>query len=148
MKEITWKKVDPKTVQSMFCALNKHIKNFDYTEEKFFNFTNEPKTVSGSHSIFQIYIDRDIVGFCAFRPGFAIPNSVCYLSYLYVKEEFRNQGIGTQIIRNLPKMFEQVYHRKMEILYLNYSYQNEQAAKFYKRFELKPCSVEGFITFD
>lgn len=147
MKEISWERTSFEEIKSMFYALQKHMKKFEYEDEKSLEF-DAPKQIHSMYSIFRIKIDKEIVGFCSFAPDDRCKQkSVCYLSYLYVKKDFRNHGIGTQILKNLPKMFEQVYHEKLEILYLDYMFLNNQAYKFYEKFGLKPCSVEGFIKF-
>lgn len=147
MKEISWEKTSFEEIKSMFYSLQKVLEKFEYDEEKELEF-EIPKRINEIYSIFKIKIDKETVGFCSFAPDDRCKQkTVCYLGYLYVKKNFRNHGIGTQILKNLPKMFEGVYKTKLEILYLNYIYLNKQACKFYEKFGIKPTSVEGFISF-
>ena len=147
MKEISWERTSFEEIKSMFYALQKHMKKFEYEDEKVLEF-DAPKQIHSMYSIFKIKIDEDTVGFCSFAPDDRCKQkSVCYLSYLYVKKNFRNHGIGTQIIKNLPKMFEEAYKTKLDMMFCSCETNCKTSIKFLEKFGFKPTSIEGYIDF-
>jgi ribosomal protein S18 acetylase RimI-like enzyme len=78
-------------------------------------------------------IEEKIVGFCAY----AVVNNLWqegYISYIYamvVDEQYRGQGIGTILLKEVVKLSKANGYKRVE---LDSGFPREQAHKFYEKF--------------
>lgn len=66
------------------------------------------------------------------------------LSYLYIEKEFRKQGIGTELMKQLCKYADENNYRIVLIPYKIDSTPKTKLIKFYKKFGFKQDETEMF----
>lgn len=88
-----------------------------------------------SKALFQVEIaehEDELVGYALYYYGFSAHKGfpTLYLEDLYVKPEFRNKGIGRELIKKLTEYAKQNECCRISWLVLSW---NEQAIAFYKK---------------
>lgn len=89
---------------------------------------------SGNRIVFIYKIDDEFIGEGALvlqKEDYTIPNQRIYLSRLIVKKEYRNQGIGTQILDYLLKTALKMGYSEIS---LGVDCDNKNAVHLYKKF--------------
>lgn len=143
---ISWKRVEPQDVDEMFKAFQKEDEDLQNQEIKEFNIPF--KELYDYGAIFKITKNDKEVGFISTFIEHRCKSRNCgYFDLIYVKKEFRNQGIGTQIIKNLSKMFEEAYKTKLDMMFCSCETNCKTSIKFLEKFGFKPTSIEGYIDF-
>ena len=143
---ISWKRVEPQDVDEMFKAFQKEDEILQNQEIKEFNVPF--KELYDYGAIFKIFKNDKEVGFIStFIERRCASRNCGYFDLIYVKKEFRNQGIGTQIIRNLPKMFEEAYNVKLDMMFCACETSYKNVMKFFEKLCFKPTSIEGYFDF-
>lgn len=72
------------------------------------------------------YLENKIVGYILIKK---INNDTCILNGLYIKEEYRNKGIGKSLLKEAIKRCKKLKAKHIDIKVF---YKNEQAKKVYK----------------
>jgi len=65
-----------------------------------------------------------------------------YIEELFVKNEFRNKGIGTALVKNIMKIMKKL---KVDALFVTTEKRYKDAIKLYKNLEFRMCKGPWFV---
>lgn len=103
------------------------------------NLHNYAKKLHDNGSLFEAYIDRELVALVVMYANDNITKNA-YITYVYCKKEYRKLGIANQLIKNA---FEKLKENNFKSVSLEVTTDNVPAINLYKKFGFKITNLSS-----